>query len=45
MERFKKYDNGWKLLTIFAKNSILDVSQGFEFASDIGLLGIAYLQF
>ena len=28
-----KIFNGWKLLTIFAKNSILDISQGFEKAS------------
>ena len=32
MERFGKIVIGWKLLTIFAKCSILDVSQGSEYA-------------
>ena len=35
MERFAKIVNGWKPLTIFAKLSILDVLQGFEYASGI----------
>ena len=33
MERFAKVVNGWKLLIIFAKRSILDVWQGSEYAS------------
>ena len=33
MELFAKIVNEWKLLTIFEKNSILDVWQGSEYAS------------
>ena len=33
MELFAKIVNGFQLLTIFAKNAILDVLQGFECAS------------
>ena len=42
---FEKINNGWKLLTIVEKSSILDVWQGSEYASDMDLLTIAYLQF
>ena len=45
MELFEKTDNGWKLLTIVAKSSILDVWQGSEYVSDMDLLTIAYFQF
>ena len=45
MELFEKIDIGWKLLTIVAKSSILDVWQGSEYASDMDLLTIAYWQF
>ena len=34
MELFAKTGNGWKLLTIYRKSSILDVSFGCEYASD-----------
>ena len=34
-EYFAKIINGWKLSTIFAKNSILDVWQGSEYAFDL----------
>ena len=34
MELFTKKFNGFFLLTIFAKNSILDVRLGFEYSSD-----------
>ena len=30
---FLKVDNGWKLWSSFAKRTILDVWQGFEYAS------------
>ena len=33
MELFAKIVNGWKLLAIFAKSSILDTQLGFEYAS------------
>ena len=33
MESFAKTVNDWKLLIIFAKPSVLDVRQGFEFTS------------
>ena len=33
MERFAKIAEGFQPLTIFAKHSILDASQGFEYAS------------
>ena len=42
METFVKI-NDWKLLTIFVKSSISDIWQVFEYASDTGLLTIAYL--
>ena len=45
MKLFEKTDNGWKLLTIVAKSSILDVWQGSEYVSDMDLLTIAYFQF
>ena len=45
MELFEKIDIGWKLLTIVANSSILDVWQGSEYASDMDLLTIAYWQF
>ena len=32
MERFAKIINGFQLLTIFAKQSLLDVWQGSEYA-------------
>ena len=35
MKRFAKIVNGYKLLTIFTKRSILDVWQGSEYASGI----------
>ena len=34
-ELFAKIVNSQKLLTIFAKNSILDVSQGYEHTSAV----------
>ena len=37
IERLAKIVNGQKPLTIFAKNSILDVRQGFEYAYDLFL--------
>ena len=42
---FEKINNGWKLLTIVEKSSILDVWQGSEYASAMDLLTIDYLQF
>ena len=33
MELFMEIVNGWKLLTIFAKSSILDIWLGSEYAS------------
>ena len=45
IELCEKIDNGWKLLIIVTKSSILDVWQGSEYASDIDLLMIGYLQF
>ena len=36
MEHFVKTVNGTKLLTIFAKGTILDVSQGSEYAPVYG---------
>ena len=42
MELFEKTDNGWKLLPIVAKSSILYVWQGSEYVSDMDLLTIAY---
>ena len=35
MERFAKIVNGYQLLTIFTKRSILDIWQGSEYASSI----------
>ena len=35
MEGFGKIVNGWKPLTIFVKRSILNVWQGFEYASEL----------
>ena len=34
MERFAKIVHGWKQLTVLAKCAIIDVWQGFEYASD-----------
>ena len=34
MEHFAKIVNGWKPFTTFAKHSILDVSQGSEYATN-----------
>ena len=33
MALFSKVDNGWKLLSIFVKNLILDIIKGSEYAS------------
>ena len=35
MGLFADKGNGWKLLTIFTKNSILDVWQGYQYPSDL----------
>ena len=38
MEPFAKIVNGFQLLTIFTKSSILDVWQGYEHAPDVAPL-------
>ena len=35
MELFAKIVDGWKLLTVFAKSSILDITQSFKYAFEM----------